>query len=229
MKQSHKLALAAAIVLAAIGIVSWLTPDGGGGNGLAFADVREEVGRIESLKYTYTRIRQGEEPTATRVMYLAPGRGRVVEPGGKVQITDYVSGKTLILHPDKMEAHLYDVPLGANVDIGSLSVNIVETIEEATDGSEEVLGERLLDGRKTVCFVLRGNYIDMTVWADPDTRRPVRVEAKGVDDWGWLKWVVKDIAYNVELDESLFSLEAPAGYTSATKNASAHAYGPNGG
>ena len=215
MKQSHKLALAAAVVLAAIGTVSWLTPDGGGSNGLAFADVREEVGRIKSFKYTYMRAREGDKPTATEVMYLAPGRGRIVRPDGTILIVDYVNWKSLKLRPDKKEAHLYDSAL--NLSSAISRVNILETIERIADGTEEVLGERLLGGRRTICFVFHGGNTDWTVWADPETRRPVRVECMGIGDWGWLKWVMKDFVYNVDLDESLFSLELPKGYAAAKK------------
>ena len=51
----------------------------------------------------------------------------------------------------------------------------------------------------------------MSVWGDPKTGLPVRVEAT-MAIMPDMKLTMSDFAFNVDMDESLFSVEPPAGY-----------------
>jgi hypothetical protein len=55
----------------------------------------------------------------------------------------------------------------------------------------------------------------MTLWADPETARPIRVEFTDVAQEG--RVVMSNFRYNVDLDPSLFSLEPPEGYSVRTR------------
>jgi len=52
----------------------------------------------------------------------------------------------------------------------------------------------------------------MTLWADPKTAWPIRIEIvnKMLDG---ARMVMNNFRYDVDLDPSLFSLEPPAGYS----------------
>ena len=81
------------------------------------------------------------------------------------------------------------------------------------DGSEEDLGKRELDdGQIAHGFHMKQGSKDWTVWADPESGLPIRVELSwGV--FGAMTIVMSDFAFNIPVDESLFSLEPPEGYT----------------
>ena len=52
----------------------------------------------------------------------------------------------------------------------------------------------------------------MNLWGDPKTGLPVRLEmTAGMD--GSTKVTASDFVFNADMDESLFSVEPPAGYT----------------
>ena len=89
----------------------------------------------------------------------------------------------------------------------------------------EELGQRQVDGRDAVGFRLRVENIEMTVWADPVTALPVRVEStRGIMDPKY-HHVMTDFRFNVNLDESLFSVEPPEGYLVQEVNMDASAPG----
>ena len=51
----------------------------------------------------------------------------------------------------------------------------------------------------------------MSVWGDPKTGLPVRIEMT-MEIMPNLKVTMSDFEFNVDMDESLFSVEPPAGY-----------------
>ena len=76
----------------------------------------------------------------------------------------------------------------------------------------ESLGEKEMDGRTVLGFRFRTGFQGMTVWADPETKFPSRIEATMVGP-PETKVVMMNYEFNIELDESLFSIEIPEGYT----------------
>ena len=93
------------------------------------------------------------------------------------------------------------------------------------------LGEKDIDGRRAVGYHLKLETYDtrQDIWADVETLLPVRIEItatlpdearktshEGSNEKTSEKKVLKstwsDIQYNLNLDESLFSLDPPAGY-----------------
>jgi hypothetical protein len=79
------------------------------------------------------------------------------------------------------------------------------------DVKRESLGEKEIDGRQVVGFRISLPAAVFNVWGDPKTGLPVRMEATMalMPD---MKVTMSDFAFNVEMDESLFSVEPPAGY-----------------
>ena len=88
-----------------------------------------------------------------------------------------------------------------------------QLVEEKPGAVEhESLGEKEIDGRKVIGFHISSQPHDLILWGDPKTGLPVRVEmTSGIE--GSVKATLSDFVFNVDIDESLFSLEPPAGYT----------------
>ena len=80
----------------------------------------------------------------------------------------------------------------------------------------ESLGEKEIDGRRVVGFSLSVRGVVINVWGDPKTRLPVRIEST-MAMMPHIKLTQSDFEFNVPMDESLFSLEPPAGYQVTVK------------
>ena len=76
------------------------------------------------------------------------------------------------------------------------------------------LGEKELDGRTLHVFLIEQPGNSMTVWVDPKTREPVRVEATlSMSSIPKTTSVFRDFKWDAPVEESEVSIDAPPGYT----------------
>ncbi len=94
---------------------------------------------------------------------------------------------------------------------------LVREGSSGTGEKVEKLGTQQIDGRTAVGFKTQSVIRDMTLWADPETARPIRVEMTG-EMFSNVRLVMSNFQYDVDLDPALFSLEPPAGYTEQAMN-----------
>lgn len=92
--------------------------------------------------------------------------------------------------------------------LGELRAGIVR-IQSNAGGIVENLGTMQIDGRDAVGFLARQPPHELTIWADPQTGSPVRIEYAS----GSLRVTMTNVQFDVPLEDSLFSMEAPDGYT----------------
>ncbi len=177
-------------------------------------------------------------PRTYEVMELGPNRRRMEwdewngrKAGGiRVQIWDGNQRKQVMLFPAAKQALLYDyadVPEDESAkeeDQGSASQRrpeepgtvalfrslLLDTMQKP-GARRDSLGEKEIDGRPVVGFRLSARGVVIDVWGDPKNRLPVRVETTTALIPN-LKIIQSDFEFNVPMDESLFSLEPPAGY-----------------
>ena len=76
---------------------------------------------------------------------------------------------------------------------------------------EAAVDSRQLDGRKVLGFRFDTPTNPMTVWADPETKFPVQIEATMIGP-PETTVVMSNYEFNVELDASMFSVKIPEGY-----------------
>jgi outer membrane lipoprotein-sorting protein len=84
-----------------------------------------------------------------------------------------------------------------------------------TGEQTEKLGVKKIDGREAVGFRTRASVMTMTLWADPGTARPIRIEV-GMETGAGVHMVMDNFHYDLDLDPSLFSLKPPPDYSSQT-------------
>jgi hypothetical protein len=114
---------------------------------------------------------------------------------------------------------------GSPPDLFEMVRRLVREGSSGTGDKAERLGKKEIDGRQTVGFRTvtnmfdrtGGNMVDMSLWADPETARPVRIEIAAEIGTG-VHMVMNNFHYDVDLDPSLFSLEPPAGYSTQAMN-----------
>jgi len=87
--------------------------------------------------------------------------------------------------------------------------NVVSRVKDNPDADIQDLGEKEINGQKAVGFYVKGPNVDLTIWANKKTSLPIRIEFAE----GKTSTVIKNIEFDVPLEESLVSMEVPAGYT----------------
>jgi len=218
-----RVAAAVIFVLAITGVAVWFHA---ADTAPAFADFLQPILEAKTVKYkTTTEMKGPPAITGTaQVMMLNASRSRTeteVEmpnmPKHKmVTIWDGSQGKSLHLQPAQKRATLYDyvnMPRDKtpNQDpLGGLRAMLLDSENKRYD-KREPLGKRDIDGRQVVGFRISLAGGVFSVWGDPKTGLPVRVEAITAMAPN-AKITMSDFEFNVEMDESLFSLEPPAGY-----------------
>jgi outer membrane lipoprotein-sorting protein len=230
MKRLARIAVAASVLMAVGLLVSWLMM-GGGSTNLAFADVVKALANVRTATFDHmTEVKNpwdGKQNTyKSKIMFLAPSRERSVDLGsandeGSISITDYQTWDFLELKPKQKRALALVITDGdpkIKQPAGTPS-SVFETVRQIFrgggsfhGGKVESLGKKEIDGREVVGFrAVCSNTNNITLWADPQTARPVRVEYDSPPYHSHS--VFSNFRYNMELDPSLFSLEPPAGYS----------------
>jgi len=129
-----------------------------------------------------------------------------------ILIIDTDNAKMLTLSPADKSAVYIDIqgPLekGTKSYLG-LVRDIVSKIVDNPNIPVQELGEREIDGRRAVGFLLSESKIKLTIWADAETALPIRIEML----MGQSQTIIKNIEFDVPVDESLVSMDVPAGYT----------------
>ena len=90
--------------------------------------------------------------------------------------------------------------------------NVINELESDPNASIERLADVELDGRNAIVFRAQNDDGEMTVWADPETLLPIRLEQR----LSGLSVTSTDFQFDPELDPALFSTEIPAGYSTAS-------------
>jgi hypothetical protein len=77
----------------------------------------------------------------------------------------------------------------------------------------ERVGQRMIGETRAIGYGVPIGHDQATVWFDPQTQLPIRIEFSGMDKCGQTEraFIWSDIVYDVELDESLFRFDL-AGY-----------------
>ncbi|HLJ94073.1 MAG TPA: hypothetical protein VKU02_12880 [Gemmataceae bacterium] len=185
---------------------------------LAFSDVAQRLRDAHRLRYrmTITSSRM-KGAMVFRQLFQEPGLVRTEGEDGHVAIHNLRQGKTLILQPASRSALLLemtpkpDTPPRPSADGG---VQWLEWLRSLAEKEGEPAGRKRVGHAEALGFrVHDGDFDEMIVWADPKTRQPLLIE--GTIRIGDRRdhIAISDFEIDPALDEDLFRLEAPAGYT----------------
>jgi outer membrane lipoprotein-sorting protein len=201
--------VASVAVVCLVAFALWLVL-GGERPTLAFADVLEKMREFRPYACTLTIRDEGQPESSMQLMQRSLTQRREVRSNGQILVFDLSSKpvRILILNPVRKTATEQTlVNMGPAVDF-----NLLGAIDMIKNGTEKDLGVKEVEGRKAHGFRAALNeHNDFTVWADPKTGLPIRVEIRQPT-------VARTVAisgfdFDVNFDESLFSTTAPAGYT----------------
>lgn len=129
---------------------------------------------------------------------------------GVIAIIDVDVGRILQLTPEKKEAayiDLKDWPSMPNYLDGLR--NVITKLQESPDFEVEELGVQQVKGQELIGFRAMHPKMEITIWADPKTALPIRIEQVT----GQMHVICRDLQFDVPLDEILFDMNLPEGYT----------------
>ena len=205
--RTTKLATAAVIVIAGIVCVQFLT----GTN--AYAQIVQEIRNARTVVYTLiTQTNQGNgETVKTDVAYKEPGLLRMSTVDGYVIILDSTSGKVISIVPTLQMYTIGDVKnLLNNIDTKG-PFDSIESMKKLPAKADEHLDPNEIDGIVCGGYRVKQGDLTTTIWLDAKTGDLVQVEQKYASAPGMNK-IIKNIKFDVVLDDSLFSMTPPEGY-----------------
>ncbi len=205
-----KLAVAAAVVVAAlIGMHFIGNPFG---TTVTFAKVIQPILNARTVVFDFIVGAEGSGAEMHDIVV-----------GSKIRRTFSNMETILVIDLDNAKMLTLDLPSkgAAYVDIqGPLqegTKNFLEFVRKVItnlkDLPVEELGQGNIDGRKAIGFLARDPNVKLTIWADPQTAQPIRIEML----LGQTLYILKNIEFDVPVDESLVSMDVPAGYTLSNK------------
>lgn len=178
---------------------------------IAFADVQKQLERRENVTVTISHQAQGQPapPQVGRVTFTRSGMMRGDNSNGDIVIVNSKQGRYLELKVKEKKAVLrtYFWP----------ETSLFHKLRHVHEDPIKRLPDREIAGKRAIGFlvVLEETQFpsgtEASVWVDPHTRLPVRLEVDEVGGQGTI--VMDEIVFDSQLDESLFDTTPPAGYT----------------
>jgi outer membrane lipoprotein-sorting protein len=182
----------------------------------AFELFANAIVQAKSATYVMHVGMEGQPNRAMKSSYLAPGKYRF-EFEDTVSIADFNAAKSITLLPKTKQAIVVNMKFDSERDkqksmdiFGQLRDLLSHARDAKTDDYRE-LGPRTIDGRRALGFSHANTFGEVTMWGDPETGMPVRIEVAftGVPP---TSTVMSDFKLNVELDPKSFALDVPDGY-----------------
>ena len=206
-----KIAVAAVIIIVVlIGIYQF------GGSAPAFAEIVQPLLTARTATFKVTIKGKDFPRQEYDGMFMEPCRMRHTQPGGGIVIVDLEQGKFITLMPKLKQAIVLEM---INVPEEPGSLNFFQEIrmrilkaQPLDDESVEFLGEKDLDGQSAIGYHVQKPGLDATVWANSESKMPIQIEIFEES----MTIAMSNIVFDVELDETLFSLEIPEGYSVKT-------------
>jgi outer membrane lipoprotein-sorting protein len=76
----------------------------------------------------------------------------------------------------------------------------------------KAVGEKTIDGVRTLGFQADFGATTMTLWGDPQTKLPVQIEAVIGSPSEPIQTVMREFVFSAPLEDALFSTTIPAGF-----------------
>jgi outer membrane lipoprotein-sorting protein len=200
------------IVLMIAGVAVWFH---GGGASFALADFIAPILDAKSFKCKVVDDTEGQPSSTSDLVWGLPNRWRQEMPCGVV-VGDLDRGKVLLLDVEHKRAQVMRIDnlpkLGLSENPIALFRSQLLNARHDPDVRQESLGETEIDGRRVVGYRLTDKFGQITnLWGDPRTGIPVRIETVLMPP-SKTKMTMTGFVFDVDLDESQFSLDPPAGY-----------------
>lgn len=194
----------AALVAAFYGILH--TPQ----STFAFEDVVAAVRNANTVSYT-TVLTPRNGRTSQVKNYYKGRLARTVHADGSYMVMDMAGSKMLSVHPATKTATLTHLGSKPPADLPAMGDTIITWLATA-ETTGKAVGEKTIDGVRTVGFEAAFGATTMTIWGDPKTKLPVQIEATIGSPSEPIQTVMREFVFNAPLEDALFSTDVPAGF-----------------
>lgn len=205
--KTTKLATAAAMIIIAvlIGLNPFRTS-------VTFAEVIEPILNARTVAFD---LFVGEDETGPVIHDIVKDSliRRTMSNIETIMIIDLDNAKMLILDPQQNNAAYVEIkgPLKeATRSYLRLVREIIAKLKDHPEWHVTELGQQEIDGQRAVGFHVSGGDQQLTVWADRKLAVPIRMELRRAQS---VLAIFKNIEFDVLVDDSLVSMDAPDGYT----------------
>ncbi len=205
-----KLAAAAVIIIAVIAAINQF---GGSGTSAVYAAVVEQLHNARTMTYSIVTQTNIESIPTVRVemAFKEPGYMRITTIDGYITVIDWAQNKGISIWPSRQQFLDFEAS-NYQHDPAQDPFVVIENLRALPYEADEILGEKEIDSRVLQGFRVTKDDMISTVWIDPQMEQLVRVEMKYTNAPG-MNTIMTDFQFNVELDDLLFSLIPPEGYT----------------
>ena len=116
-------------------------------------------------------------PMTMRLLFKEPSLFRAEADGGIITIVDGSQGKQLILDPTAKTALLLEGK-AAKAPHGRRRCRVwSKHLRQLTEGDAKPVGEKAIGDIRALGYLVKKLGTEMTVWVDPATRLPIRIES----------------------------------------------------
>jgi outer membrane lipoprotein-sorting protein len=213
MSRSQKIAAVVMVTLGAL-VLYFMFTLFSATSSVALADVVRKITSARTLSYVTTVTLADGKPSVVKTHLADPDMIRAEMPDGGMFISQ--RGAMLILDSKKRTATHMEIS-GQPAHQSNAAPSIVSTMKALADVKGQSLGEKTIDGVAVKGFHIVQANRPVDVWADKKTGNPVRVELTMPMGDKELVMVMDHFEIDPPLDESLFSLDPPAGYKLITR------------
>ena len=208
-----RIAVSLLVIVAVTLSVVLISPDNANN---VWANMVENILNAKSAKFKVAVAIEGQATQTFDAMVLEPNRYRQEMAGGAAIISDWNAGKMVSLVPGTKSATVVNIVDRPNNGPSQSFFQQIkdQLLEEQTNPEikREPLGEKVVDGHPAVGSRITSHLQTMTIWGDPTSGLPYRIESS-MKMMPNAKVVMSDFQLNVDLDESLFSVVPPSGYS----------------
>jgi outer membrane lipoprotein-sorting protein len=185
------------------------------GSPLAFAEVVQKFRNARTLAYQVTvRSPQSKAPITQQVFLKEPGWMRTEMPGGLVCVGQRKQGsyKVLTLDPNTKTALLLEGKVSdqPKEPAAADSAGLADQLRQLVEKEGQPAGKKRIGDVQALGFRVKEGPQEWLVWADPQTRLPIRVEVNFPRQD--IQVVLSEFRFNPVLKEALFRQDVPRGY-----------------
>ena len=165
-----------------------------------------------SVTHKITTEYDGRPTQTIKMMKLGTDRSCQEALGEVIGVSN--QGTSLLLNSRDKKATIIEYPKNDDEQLGLFGFyrKLLTDPRYRPEVKREVLGESEIDGRRVVGHRITSDRSITKIWVDPQSLLPVQIEHT-YSIFPNQKTIETDFVFNVDLNESLFSVEPPAGYT----------------
>lgn len=205
-KPITKLAIAAVVLIGAITLfysTTFVNP--------TFAEVIKPLFTAQTIAFDMIAGQEGQDPVIHDIVKGDIIRRTMTNLPTITMIIDIQAEKMLHLESSEKGAMYIDIKGPLQEGTRSFLKFIRDTltrVQASPDFQAKELPKKEFDGKTLIGFLSKGPNENITIWADPRTALPVRIEMEIAHQ----RMLLKNFQFDIPVDDSLVSMEIPAGY-----------------